>query len=45
MIRNPLLPFIGVGPMIRCLEEIRDLVTDHDDLNEGETDVILQEPI
>ena len=39
MIRFPLLPFIctGVGPLLSCLEESRDLITDHDDLNEEET--------
>ena len=41
MIRVPLLPFIGVGLMLRCLKESRDLVTDHDDLNEEETEAIL----
>lgn len=41
IIRVPLLPFIRVGPLLGCLEESRDLMTDHDDLNEEESDVIL----
>lgn len=41
VIRVPLLPFIGVGPLLGCLEESTDLITDHDDLNEEESDVIL----
>ena len=38
--RVPLSPFIGVGPLLGCLEESRDLITEHDDLSEEETDVI-----
>ena len=41
VIRVPLLPFIGVGPLLGCFEERTDLITDHDDLNEEETDVVL----
>ena len=39
--RVSLLPFIGVGALLGCLEETRDLITEHDDLSEEETDVIL----
>ena len=35
VIRVPLLPFIGVGPLLGCLEESRALITDHDDPNEA----------
>ena len=41
VIRVPLLPFIGVGPLLGCLEESRALITDHDDPNEEQSDVIL----
>lgn len=41
VIRVPLLPFIGFGPLLGRLKENTDLLTDRDDLNEEETDEIL----